>query len=122
MEPFTGPVIQPKDDITSDDAIDAWVRQNAESAYHPSCTCKMGGDGDPLAVLDGQCRVRGIDSLRVIDSSVFPTITNGNLNGPTIMVAEKAADIVLGLDPLAPSNVDHWQDPEWRTRQRLNPL
>ena len=121
MEPFTGPVIQPADDITSDDAIDAWVRQNAESAYHPSCTCKMGGGDDPLAVLDGQCRVRGIEALRVIDSSVFPTITNGNLNGPTIMVAETAADIVLGLDPLAPSNADHWQDPEWRTRQRLNP-
>ena len=122
MEPFAGPAIQPKDDVTSDDAIDAWVRQNAESAYHPSCTCKMGGDDDPLAVLDQQCRVRGIESLRVIDSSVFPTITNGNLNGPTIMVAEKAADIVLGLEPLAPSNAEHWTDPEWRTRQRLNPL
>lgn len=118
MEPYVGPVIQPSDDITSDQAIDAWVRQNAESAYHPSCSCKMGGDNDPLAVLDAQCRLRGIDSLRVIDSSVFPTITNGNINAPTIMVGEKAADMVLGIDPPAPSNVDHWQDPEWKTRQR----
>ena len=118
MAPYKGPVIQPADDITSDEAIDAWVRQNAESAYHPSCTCKIGGDNDPLAVLDSQCRVRGIDSLRVIDSSVFPTITNGNINAPTIMLAEKAADMVLGIDPLAPSNAEHWQNPKWRTEQR----
>ena len=122
MEPHAGAAIQPTDDITSDEAIDAWLRQNIESAYHPSCTCKMGGDDDPMAVLDPDCRVRGIDSLRVIDSSVFPTITNGNINAPTIMLAEKAADIVLGKEPLAPSNADHWQDPEWQTRQRLNPL
>ena len=122
MEPFAGPVIQPADHITSDADIDAWVRQNGESAYHPSCTCRIGGPSDPLAVLDPQCRLRGIDNLRVIDSSVFPTITNGNINAPTIMLAEKAADMVLGLEPLAPSNAEHWTDPEWRTRQRLNPL
>ena len=122
MEPYAGPVIQPADHITSDADIDAWVRQNGESAYHPSCTCRIGGPGDPLAVLDPQCRLRGIDNLRVIDSSVFPTITNGNLNAPTIMLAEKAADMVLGVEPLAPSNAEHWTDPEWRTRQRLNPL
>ncbi len=118
MKPYTGPVIQPGEEVVSDEEIDAWVRQNAESTYHPSCTCKIGRPDDPLAVLDAQCRVRGIDGLRVIDSSVFPTITNGNLNAPTIMVAEKAADIVLGVDPLAPSNAEHWQNPEWRTRQR----
>jgi len=122
MEPYAGPVIQLADHITSDADIDAWVRQNGESAYHPSCTCRIGGPGDPLAVLDPQCRLRGIDNLRVIDSSVFPTITNGNLNAPTIMLAEKAADMVLGVEPLAPSNAEHWTDPEWRTRQRLNPL
>lgn len=121
MAPYRGPVIQPGDDIVSDEAIDAWVRQNGESAYHPSCTCKIGGDGDAMAVLDPECRVRGIDRLRVIDSSVFPTVTNGNINAPTIMAAEKAADMVLGLDPLAPSNAEHWADPDWRTRQRLNP-
>ena len=122
MEPYVAAVIQPTDDIILDGAIDSWVRQNAESTYHPSCSCKIGGDGDPLAVLDPECRVRGIDALRVIDSSVFPTITNGNLNAPTIMVAEKAADMVLGLNPMAPSNAEHWTDPNWRTKQRLNPL
>ena len=118
FDPYRGEEIQPGAAMTDDDEIDAWVRENAESAYHPSCTCKIGGDGDPMAVLDSQCQVRGIDRLRVIDSSVFPTITNGNLNAPTIMVAEKAADMVLGVEPLAPSNAAHWQNPEWRTRQR----
>ncbi len=75
-----------------------------------------------MAVLDAQCRVRGVDSLRVIDSSVFLIITDGNLNAPTIMVGEKAADMVLGRDPLAPSNADHWRDSDWRARQRRNPL
>ncbi len=68
-----------------------------------------------MAVLDAQCRVRGVDSLRVIDSSVFPTITNGNLNALTIMVGERVADMVLGRGTPAPSNADHGQDPDWRT-------
>ena len=89
-----------------------------ESAYHPSCTCKMGAADDPLAVLDPDCRVRGIEALRVVDSSIFPTITNGNLNGPTIMVAEKAADIILGKEPLPASNAPYYLDEEWQIRQR----
>lgn len=71
-----------------------------------------------MAVLDKDCKVRGVEALRVVDSSVFPTIPNGNLNGPTIMVAEKAADIILGRDPLPASNAPTWIDPEWETRQR----
>jgi choline dehydrogenase len=98
--------------------MDAWIRQNAESAYHPSCTCKIGAEGDPLAVLDPDCRVRGVEALRVVDSSVFPTITNGNLNAPTIMVAEKAADIILGKEPLPASNAPYYLDEAWQTRQR----
>ena len=98
--------------------IDAWVKANVESAYHPSCTCKMGADDDPMAVLDSQCRVRGVESLRVVDSSVFPTITNGNLNAPTIMVAEKAADMILGNEPLPASNAKVWLDEQWQDRQR----
>jgi choline dehydrogenase len=98
--------------------MDAWIRQNAESAYHPSCTCKIGGEGDPLAVLDPDCRVRGVEALRVVDSSIFPTITNGNLNAPTIMVAEKAADIILGKEPLPASNAPYYLDEDWETRQR----
>ncbi len=118
MAPYRGPEIQPGAEIVSDEAIDAWVRGNSESAYHPACTCKIGGDGDPLAVLDPECGVRGIERLRVVDSSVFPTIPNGNLNAPTIMVGEKAADLIRGRPPLAPSNAPVWIAPEWETRQR----
>lgn len=118
MDPYRGPEIQPGEDIDEDAAIDAWVRQNAESAYHPSCTCKIGGDDDPSAVLDTECRVRGIGNLRVVDSSIFPTIPNGNLNAPTIMVGEKAADIIRGKDPLPASNAPVWIAPNWETSQR----
>ncbi|MEC9268283.1 MAG: choline dehydrogenase [Pseudomonadota bacterium] len=118
MDPYRGPEIQPGEDIDDDSAIDAWVRQNAESAYHPSCTCKIGGDDDPSAVLDTECRVRGIGNLRVVDSSIFPTIPNGNLNAPTIMVGEKAADIIRGKEPLPASNAPVWIAPDWETRQR----
>ncbi len=115
---FRGEEIQPGADLTSDDAIDDWIRANAESAYHPSCTCKIGAADDPMAVLDPECRVRGIEALRVADSSVFPTITNGNLNAPTIMLAEKAADAIRGHAPLAPSNAPVFITPDWETKQR----
>ncbi|MEQ9490637.1 MAG: choline dehydrogenase [Alphaproteobacteria bacterium] len=118
MDEYRGEEIQPGADVTSDEAIDAWIRQETESAYHPSCTCKMGADGDRMAVLDKECRVRGIDNLRVVDSSIFPTIPNGNLNGPTIMVGEKAADIIRGKDPLPASNAPFYIDEQWETRQR----
>lgn len=119
MDCYRGDEIQPGVQITSDEAIDQWVRENVESAYHPSCSCKMGADNDPMAVLDNQCRVRGIEALRVVDSSIFPTIPNGNLNAPTIMVAEKAADMILGKPPLAAATVDVWIDDQWQTRQRI---
>ncbi len=96
LTPFRGDEIQPGMDVTSDTEIDEWVRQNVESAYHPTSTCRMGAEDDPMAVVNAQCQVIGIEGLRVIDSSIFPTIPNGNLNAPTMMVAEKAADIVLG--------------------------
>jgi len=118
FDPYRGDEIQPGTGIVEDEAIDSWIRQNAESAYHPSCTAKIGGPNDPMAVLDPECRVRGIENLRVVDSSVFPTIANGNLNAPTIMVAEKAADIILGRPPLAPSNAPVAIAPEWQTKQR----
>ncbi|MTI09076.1 choline dehydrogenase [Curvivirga aplysinae] len=118
MDKYRGEEIQPGLDIKSDDEIDAWIRENAESAYHASCTCPMGSDSDPMAVLDSECKVRGIDSLRVVDSSIFPTIPNGNLNSPTIMVGERAADIIKGNGMLAPSNAAVWIDDQWETRQR----
>ena len=107
-------------EVESDDEIDAWVRANVESAYHPSCSCKMGSVNDPMTVVNSAGQVIGIDSLRVIDSSVFPTIPNGNLNGPTIMLAEKMADAVLGKEPLKSSNVSVWVDSNWKKLQRLS--
>ncbi|WP_286240619.1 choline dehydrogenase [Neptuniibacter halophilus] len=118
MDAYRGDEIQPGIDVQSDAEIDAWVRQNVESAYHPSCTCKIGADEDPMAVLDSECRVRGIDALRVVDSSIFPTITNGNLNAPSIMVAEKAADMILGRAPLDSRETPVWIDANWQQQQR----
>ena len=118
MDRFRGEEIAPGIEVQTDAEIDAWVRQSVESAYHPSCTCKMGADDDPAAVLDENCRVRGIDQLRVVDSSIFPTITNGNLNAPTIMVAERAADLIAGNAPLSASDAPVWIDPAWRDNQR----
>lgn len=120
LDQYRGDEIQPGADITSDQAIDQWVKENVESAYHPSCTCKMGDDNDVMAVLDPQCRVRGIENLRVVDSSIFPTIPNGNLNAPTIMVAERAADFILQRTPLPAGNVPVWIAPDWETTQRNN--
>ncbi len=118
FDPYRDGEIQPGARLRSDEEIDTWVQANVESAYHPSCTCKIGADDDPLAVLDAQCRVRGVGNLRVVDSSIFPSIPNGNLNAPTIMVAEKAADMIRGRTPLPPSSADVYLDPHWRTRQR----
>ena len=118
FDPYRGPEIQPGPDVASNAAIDAWVRQNVESAYHPAGTCRMGAQGDPMAVVDPECRVIGTERLRVVDSSVFPTLTNGNLNAPTIMLAEKAADLILAEPPLPPSDASPWIDERWQERQR----
>ncbi len=118
LEPFASHEIQPGNDATSDEAIDDFIRQHAESAYHPCGTCRMGATSDPQAVVDPQLRVIGLDGLRVADTSVFPSITNGNLNGPALMLGEKASDIILGKDPLPASNLQPWINPDWRISQR----
>ena len=118
LDEYRGEEIQPGMNIQSDEEIDRWVKDNVESAYHPSCTCKMGADNDSMAVLDAECRVRGVENLRVVDSSIFPTITNGNLNAPTIMVAERAADMILGKSLLPAANAPVWIHPEYQTQQR----
>ncbi|MFZ5965108.1 choline dehydrogenase [Thalassococcus sp. BH17M4-6] len=115
--PYRGHEIQPGQDVQSDEALDDFIREHAESAYHPCGTCKMGRADDPMAVVDPEARVIGVDGLRVADSSVFPRITNGNLNGPSIMVGEKAADHVLGRS-LPPANDAPWIHPDWMTAQR----
>lgn len=108
--------IQPGEHIQTDEQIDEFVRQAVESAYHPSCSCKMGED--EMAVVNSQTQVHGIQGLRVVDSSIFPTIPNGNLNAPTVMVAEKAADMILGNAPLAPMNTKVHLHEDWRNKQR----
>lgn len=116
FDEFRDGEIQPGEHIQSDEEIDAFVRQAVESAYHPSCSNKMGEDD--MAVVDSQARVRGLEGLRVVDSSIFPSIPNGNLNAPTMMLAERAADIIKGQGTLAPIETDVGLDPEWQHRQR----
>ena len=116
--PFVKHEIQPGEAVQSDEELDAFIAEHAESAYHPCGTCKMGRVDDPMAVVDPECRVIGVEGLRVADSSIFPRITNGNLNGPSIMVGEKASDHILGGDMLAKSNDRPWVHPEWEVAQR----
>jgi choline dehydrogenase len=118
LAPFAGREIQPGEDAVSDQAIDAFVRETVESAYHPSSTCKIGSNDDQMAVVDAELRVRGVDRLRVVDSSVMPSITTGNLNAPTIMIGEKGADHILGRPIAAASNVPFYAAPNWETAQR----
>ena len=116
--PFVRHEIQPGADVQSDDALNAFIKDHVESAYHPCGTCKMGDATDPMAVVDPECRVIGVSGLRVADSSIFPQITNGNLNGPSIMVGEKASDHILGRAPLPASNQEPWIHPNWEAHQR----
>ncbi|MDO7083671.1 choline dehydrogenase [Pseudocolwellia sp. AS88] len=116
LDEYRGEEIQPGTHIQTDEEIDTFVREFVESAYHPSCSCKMGTD--EMAVVDPQTRVRGIEGLRVVDSSIFPTIPNGNLNAPTIMVAERAADIIRGKELLAPSTAKVTIDSKRQEQQR----
>ncbi|MEI8178907.1 choline dehydrogenase [Aestuariivirga sp.] len=118
MQRYAAAEIQPGPKVSTDAEIDAFIREHCESAYHPCGTCKMGDASDPTAVVDPECRVIGIESLRVADSSIMPQVTNGNLNGPTIMIGEKASDHILGKQPLAPSNQEPWINPDWKISQR----
>ena len=116
FDPYRGVELKPGAAVVSDAQIDAFVRERAESAYHPSCSCAMGDTGD--AVVDGDLRVRGVEALRVVDASVMPAVVSGNLNAPTIMLAEKAADIIRGRTPLPPARVPVFEHPDWVNQQR----
>ena len=118
FDPFRGKEIQPGDALQSDDALDDFIRDHVESAYHPSGTCRMGAPDDPMAVVDPECRVIGVEGLRVADSSIFPRIPNGNLNGPSIVVGEKASDHILARAPLPRSNRQPWINPRWNASDR----
>ena len=113
---FRGREIAPGPDCRTDDEIDSFVRETVESAYHPSGTCRMGTD--EMSVVDPSTRVHGMEGLRVVDSSIMPQITTGNLNAPTIMIGEKAADMIRGRTPLPASNADYYVAPDWQTSQR----
>ncbi len=116
--PFAGEEIQPGKHVTTDAAIDEFIRDKVESAYHPCGTCRMGRIGDPMSVVDEDTRVIGLQGLRIVDSSIMPLITTGNLNAPTIMIGEKAADHILDRPRLPPSNQPYYVAPNWETAQR----
>jgi choline dehydrogenase len=116
--PYRGRELQPGADVQTDAQIDDFIRARVESAYHPSCTCRMGSKDDPLAVTDPHAAVIGLEGLRVVDSSIMPSVTTGNLNAPTIMLAEKAADHIRGRQPLPRSQAPFYVAPDWQTSQR----
>ncbi|WP_349254768.1 choline dehydrogenase [Aromatoleum sp.] len=106
LDPYRGRELSPGVDLKSDASLDAFVRERAETAFHPSCSCKMGEDD--MAVVDGQGRVHGVEALRVVDASIMPLIITGNLNATTIMIGEKIADRIRGRKPLAPSKAPYF--------------
>ncbi|MBK5414347.1 choline dehydrogenase [Pseudomonas sp. TH31] len=118
MAAFKGEELVPGAHAQSDEALDTWARNVTETGYHASGTCKMGPIGDPQAVVDPQLRVHGLDGLRVVDASIMPIIVSGNTNAPTVMIAEKASDLIRGLPALPMADAPVWSHPQWQTRQR----
>ena len=113
---LSGDELSPGADVTSDRQVEDWLRANCHSSYHPCGTCKMGTDA--MSVVDPECRVHGIDKLRVADASIMPAIPSANLNCPTMMIGEKAADMIAGRTPLPPMNLPYFVDSDWEIRQR----
>lgn len=118
MAAFKGAELVPGAHAQSDEALDTWARSVTETGYHASGTCKMGPVGDPQAVVDPQLRVHGLTGLRVVDASITPIIVSGNTNAPTVMIAEKASDLIRGLPALPVADAPVWIHPQWQTRQR----
>lgn len=112
---YTGKEITPGKKIQTKQEFEVWLRENCNSSYHPNGTCKMGDD--PMAVVDSECRVHGIDNLRVADASIMPTIPSCNLNCPTMMIGEKASDMILE-NSMPKSNLSYYTDPNWEKYQR----
>jgi choline dehydrogenase len=115
---YRGRELQPGAAVQTDAQIDAFIRDKVETAYHPSCSCKMGSAEDGMAVVDPDTRVHGLEGLRVVDSSIMPSVTTGNLNAPTIMLAEKAADHILGRGLLPPEDAAYYAAVNWQSAQR----
>ena len=110
LAPYITAEFAPGKDVQTDAEIDAWIRATAETIYHPVGTCRMGAAGDPMAVVDAECRVQGLKGLRVVDASVMPTLVGGNTNAPTIMIAEKISDAIRGRAFLAPEEAPVYED------------
>ena len=115
---LSGEELSPGPSIVSDNELEHWVRDHAGTSYHPSCTCCMGPDSDPTAVVDPMLRVHGLSGLWVADASVMPDVVSGNTNAPSIMIGEKAADMILNKSPLPRDDADVWIHPSWDTAQR----
>lgn len=113
-----GDELSPGVSCQSDEALDSWARVTTETGYHAAGTCKMGPASDPEAVVDPKLRVHGVNNLRVVDASIMPVIVSGNTNAPTIMIAEKASDMILGFPALSASQAMAWVHPDWRNQQR----
>jgi choline dehydrogenase len=118
FDPYRGEEIAPGLDAQSDEALDDFIRETVQPAYHACGTCRMGPSDNAMSVVDTEGRLHGLDGIRVIDSSVIPSIVTGNLNACTIMLAEKMADAVRGHAPLPPEDVPVFVHPEWQTKQR----
>jgi choline dehydrogenase len=117
LERVRGEELNPGAAVETDAQVDAWVRRNVETCYHPVGTCRMGED-PAASVVDAACRVHGIDALRVIDASVMPSIVSGNTNAPTIMIAEKLSDLIRERAALPRDTAPVWLHPNWATAQR----
>ena len=113
-----GEELQPGKSVVTDEQIDEFVRNKVESAYHPCGSCRMGDPTDPMSVVDPQARVVGIEGLRIVDTSIMPRVTTGNLNAPAIMIGEKAADMIRGIAPLPASNAPYYAAKDWQTHHR----
>lgn len=118
FDEYRGKELSPGRKAQSDEEIDAFIRQRGESAYHPTCTCKMGPESDEKAVVDSGGSVYGVDNLRVADASVMPDLISGNTDTPTVMMAEKLSDHILGKELLEPSDAPSWVHPDWENSQR----
>jgi len=110
LAPYNSEELFPGKAVQTDAEIDAWIRSHAETIYHPVGTCRMGAAGDPMAVVDAECRVQGLTGLRVIDASVMPTLIGGNTNAPTMMIAEKISDAILGKAFLPADDAPVYED------------